>query len=391
MSGPSLQQLLSTYSYTPANPYTARVLQQIRQCRTHACGYHLYDCDNEDCSTPRQYRYNSCRNRHCPRCGHLQKEEWIEKRISELLPAKYFHVVFTLPHEFNGLVMGNRRKLYKLLMDSSWYTLQQFGRDEQHLGAEPGVISILHTWGQQLSFHPHVHCIVSGGGITCDHQWKEAKKVKYDFLFPVDSMMQVYRGRFLKQLRQLKSTGQLKCTPQTDATWNNLMIQMSLKDWVVYAKQPFGGPSQVVEYLGRYTHKVAISNNRIKEISSGGEVTFSYKDYSDGNKQKEMGLPALEFIRRFEQHILPKGFTKIRHYGYLGNRGRSTRIQATLAELKLPPPKPVISYDYATGMLVRYGINVDQCKCCGTGRLSLIMTVKPVRKEKERPSHIKKE
>ncbi len=318
MSSPGLQQVLASHSYTPVNAYTCGVLRQLKQCLTAACGYHVYDCSNEDCSKPRQYRYNSCRNRHCPQCGGLQKQEWIEKRMSELLPVKYFHVVFTLPHQLNGLVMGNRGELFHLLQDSSWYTLNTFGKDPKHLGATLGVISILHTWGQQLSFHPHVHCIVSGGGITANHEWKTAKKVKNNFLFHSTAMMQVYRGRFLHQLQQLKAGKQLQW-PGDDATWNGLMKEIAAIDWVVYAKPPFGGPAQVVEYLGRYTHKVAISNNRIKSISAEGKVTFSYKDYADGNKQKEMELPALEFIRRFEQHILPKRFTKIRHYGYLSN------------------------------------------------------------------------
>ena len=185
MSGTDLQQVLANHSYTPANAYTARVLQQLEQCLTPACGYHVYDCSNEDCSKPRQYRYNSCRNRHCPQCGGLQKQEWIEKRMGELLPVPYFHVVFTLPHQLNGLIMGNRAALFHLLQDSSWYILNTFGKDPKHLGATLGVISILHTWGQQLSFHPHVHCIVSGGGITIGHEWKRAKKATYNFLFPV--------------------------------------------------------------------------------------------------------------------------------------------------------------------------------------------------------------
>lgn len=389
MSGPCLQQVLSTAGFTPVSAYTAKVLQQLQQCRTPACGYHVYDCDNEDCSNRRQYRYNSCRNRHCPQCGGLQKQEWVERRMSELLPVNYFHVVFTLPHQLNGLVMGNRAELFHLLQDSSWYTLNTFGKDPKHLGAKLGVISILHTWGQQLSFHPHVHCIVSGGGITATHQWKQAKKVKYDFLFYTGSMMQVYRGRFLQQLQQLKASNQIRWSGN-DMAWKQLLAEVGAIDWVVYAKPPFGGPAQVVEYLGRYTHKVAISNNRIKAISAEGKVTFSYKDYADGNKQKDMELPAGEFIRRFEQHILPKGFTKIRHYGYLSNRGRSTRIAAILKQLKLPPPKPVVSYDYATAMLVRYGENVHQCKHCTVGKLSLVITI-PRKGAKNKPVPVQKE
>ena len=389
MSSPGLQQVLATHSYTPVNTYTARVLQQLEQCRTPACGYHVYDCDNEDCSHPRQYRYNSCRNRHCPQCGGLQKQECIEKRMSELLAVKYFHVVFTLPDQLNGLVMGNRAELFHLLQASSWYALNTFGKDPKHLGATLGVISILHTWGQQLNFHPHVHCIVSGGGIRANHEWKEVRKVKYNFLFDTDALMQVYRGRFLHQLQQLKAGKQIQWAGD-DTTWDQLIKQIATIDWVVYAKLPFGGPSQVVEYLGRYTRKVAISNNRIKSISAEGKVLFSYKDYADSNKQKETELPAQEFIRRFEQHILPKGFTKIRYYGYLSNRERSTRIAAILKQLKLPPPKPVISYDYATSMLVRYGVDVHQCKCCQIGKLSLVMTISRTG-AKDKPVPVQKE
>ena len=309
--------------------------------------------------------------------------------MSELLPVPYFHVVFTLPHQLNGLIMGNRAQLFHLLQDSSWYTLNRFGKDPKHLGATPGVISILHTWGQQLSFHPHVHCIVSGGGINATHEWKRAKKVKNNFLFHTTALMQVYRGRFLYHLQQLKASKQIQWQGD-DASWNGLLKEMAAIDWVVYAKPPFGGPAQVVEYLGRYTHKVAISNNRIKSISAEGKVLFSYKDYADGNTQKDMALPAPEFIRRFEQHILPKGFTKIRHYGYLSNRDRSKRIAAILQQLKLPLPKPVISYDYATGKLVRYGVNVHPCKYCTVGKLSLVMTM-PRARAKDKPAPVQKE
>ena len=202
-------------------------------------------------------------------------------------------------------------------------------------------------------------------------------------------MMQVYRGRFLQQLQQLKISRLIEWAGD-DKGWNQLLQQLAATDWVVYAKSPFGGPSQVVEYLGRYTHKVAISNSRIKAISAEGKVLFSYKDYADGNKQKDMELPVHEFIRRFEQHILPKGFTRIRHYGYLSNRGRSTRIAAILKQLKLPPPKPVISYDYATAMLVRHGVNVHQCKYCTVGTLSLVMTISHTR-VKDKPVPVQKE
>lgn len=208
-------------------------------------------------------------------------------------------------------------------------------------------------------------------------------------MFHTGAMMQVYRGYFLHQLKGLKASKQIHWF-QDDKTWNQFLQELSTMDWVVYAKSPLGGPAQVVEYLGRYTHKVAISNNGIKAISAEGKVTLSYKDYADGNKQKDMELPAPEFIRRFEQHILPKGFTKIRHYGYLSNRGRTTRIAAILKQLKLPPPKPVINYDYATSMLIRYGENVHQCKYCKVGKLSLVMTISRTG-AKDKPVPVQKE
>ena len=371
MKGPSLQDILCSHlqDHKAATPHTANVLRQLRCCRTHAMGYHVYDCDNSECTTPRQYRYNSCSNRHCPQCGGLQKEAWMEQRTSELLPVKYYHVVFTIPHELNSVCMGNRKLLFKLLMDASWYTLQTFSADKKWMGATPGVVSVLHTWGQQLSFHPHIHCIVSGGGINDNGKWTLAKKSHNNYLFSNKAMMPVYRGYFLKQLQLLKSNGDLKWNSDT-ATWNKLMAGISVKDWVVYAKQPFGGPQQVIEYLARYTHKSAISNSRIKAMDANGNVLFKWKDYADGNKNKQMQLPAQEFIRRFEQHILPKGFTRIRHYGFLANRGRTERIEAILASLQLPPPKPVITYTYATAMLVKFGVDVHLCKCCGKGRLT---------------------
>lgn len=293
----------------------------------------------------------------------------MEQRSTELLPVKYYHVVFTMPHELNAVCMGNRKLIFNLLMDSSWYTLQKFSADEKWMGATPGVISVLHTWGQQLSFHPHVHCIVSGGGVDKNGVWTEAKKSHNQYLFHTGSMMAVFRGRFLHQLQMFKNNGSLKWNSDITA-WNKLMIAVSTKAWVGYAKQPFGGPQQVIEYLAQYTQKTAISNNRIQNVDVNGHVLFKWKDYADGNKNKQMQLHALEFIRRFEQHILPKGFTRIRHYGYLANRGKTARIESILASLKLPPPKPFITYNYATAMLLKFGVDVHLCKCCGIGRLT---------------------
>ena len=268
------------------NAHVAKVLQRIKTCRTAALGYHVYQCSNDDCGHIK-YQYHSCRDRHCPNCGAIKKQEWIEARMQELLPVKYYHVVFTLPHELNSLVMGHRKLLYKLLFDASAQTLLTFAKDEKYLGALPGIISVLHTWGQQLSFHPHIHCIVSGGGITADNSWKEAIKNNWRFLFPGKAMGIVYRAKFLQALQQMITKGEVVLSEKQDG--KQLMNLLYQKDWVVYAKAPFGGPHAVIEYLGRYTHKVAISNHRIHSINEeNGTVTFGYKDYADGriNKSK---------------------------------------------------------------------------------------------------------
>jgi hypothetical protein len=319
-----------------------------------------------------QYRYHSCRNRHCPHCGSTQKEEWIEARTRELLPVKYYHMVFTLPHQLNSLVMGNRKAMFNLLFEASSYTLLQFGRDQQYLGAQVGVISVLHTWGQQLSFHPHIHSIVSGGGIDNRGKWKEALKVKHGILFPVKAMGVVYRSYFLQQLQALITEGQVKLSDEQQRAWSSVRSELYNSEWIVYAKQPFGGPAQVIEYLGRYTHKVATSNHRIKVIDEGSNVTFEYKDYADGAKKKLMILSGQEFLRRFEQHILPKGFVKIRSYGYLGNFRRKQRVNDLLRGMSLPLHAEAVNIPLALRMLERFGVDISMCPCCKRAKLELL-------------------
>jgi hypothetical protein len=273
-------------------------------------------------------------------------------------------------------VLGHRKLLYKLLFDASSQTLLTFAKDPQYLDALPGIISVLHTWGQQLSFHPHIHCIVSGGGITSNNAWKDAKKNKYDFLFPVDAMHTVYRTKFLQSLQQMIAVGEVVMPDGTNGKW--LIDLLYKKDWLVYAKAPFGGPHAVIEYLGRYTHKVAISNHRICSINDPDDtVTFNYKDYADGNKQKQMELTGKEFIRRFEQHILPKGFTKIRTYGYLANRNRQQRINEVLRSMKLPLHKGLIGIPLVIRMQEQYGIDIRECPCCKGKTLQLIQVYYP--------------
>jgi hypothetical protein len=372
----TMQQVLMKFAYTSINTHTQKVLHSLKVCRTASLGYHVYQCMSDDCRTIK-YQYHSCRNRHCPQCGALKKEEWIEARTQELLPVKYYHVVFTLPHELNSLVLGHRKLLYKLLFDASAQTLLCFAKDKQYMGATPGIISVLHTWGQQLSFHPHIHCIVSGGGIAADGIFREAKKNIYRFLFPLKAMSLVYKTKFLQALKQLIADNKVVPPAGTDiATLFNLLYK---KEWIIYAKAPFGGPQTVIEYLGRYTHKVAISNHRISSINDEQQtVTFNYKDYADQHKQKQMTLAATEFIRRFEQHILPAGFTKIRTYGYLANRGRHTRINDVLQKMKLPLHKGLVKIPLQLRMMEKYGIDMHQCPCCHQSTLQLIKVNYPV-------------
>jgi hypothetical protein len=362
----TMQQVLMKFDYTPANAHTQKVLHNLKVCRTASLGYHVYQCSN-----------HSCRNRHCPQCGALKKEEWIEARTQELLPVKYYHVVFTLPHELNSLVLGHRKVLYKLLFEASAQTLLSFAKDKQYIGATPGIISVLHTWGQQLSFHPHIHAIVSGAGITQENNLKEASKNIYSFLFPLRAMGIVYKTKFLQALKQLIADNVVIPTAGTDMkTLFNLLYK---KDWVIYAKAPFGGPQSVIEYLGRYTHKVAVSNHRISSINEEDKtVTFSYKDYADNGNQKQMTLTSDEFIRRFEQHILPAGFTKIRTYGYLSNRGRHERIKAVLKKLKLPLHKGLVKIPLQLRMMERFGIDIQQCPCCRQSTLQLLKVCYPL-------------
>jgi hypothetical protein len=357
-----------------ANVHVQKVLHRLKICRTDALGYHVYRCSDEQCGHIK-YQYHSCRDRHCPNCGAIKKQEWIEARTQELLPVKYYHVVFTLPHELNSLVMGHRKVLYKLLFDASSQTLLCFARDEKYLGATPGIISVLHTWGQQLSFHPHIHCIVSGGGITDDNAWRDATKNEWRFLFPVKAMSIVYRAKFLQALKQMIDKGEVILPDKTDV--NKLLNLLYQKNWIVYAKAPFGGPQAVIEYLGRYTHKVAISNHRICSINDEeNTVSFVYKDYAD-NKQKQMTLSAAEFIRRFEQHILPERFTKIRTYGYLGNRNRHRRINEVLKKMKLPLHKGLVKVPLQLRMIEQYGTDLTECPCCKGKTLQLVIAYYP--------------
>lgn len=369
----TVQHILQQYHTASANSHVQQVLGQIKKCRTAALGYHLYKCNNNNCHQYK-YQYHSCRNRHCPACGALQKEQWIEDRKNELIPIPYYHVVFTLPHELNSIILGNRKQLYNLLFSAASQTLLSFASNPTHLGATPGILTVLHTWGQQLSFHPHLHCIVSGGGMADTKnnvKWKNATGNKNNFLFPVKAMAIVYRAKYLQGLKKMIADNNVAVAPDTDI--QQIIQSLYNKDWVVYAKKPFGGPQQVIDYLSRYTHKVAITNQRIKAVDdSTHTVLFDYKDYAAGGTKKQMQLAAGEFIRRFEQHILPKYFTKIRSYGYLSNRNRKANISAIVKHLKLPAHPEKIKIPWQVQLMERYNIQYNLCPHCQQPTLLLV-------------------
>ena len=332
-----------------ANSWQLRTLHALRKCRTAALGGHIDRCDNPGCQKL-HLSYNSCRNRHCPKCQGHKKEEWIQAREADLLKVSYFHVVFTLPCELNRLCLYRPKLVYSLLFKTAWSVIQDFGGNPKFLGAKMGMIAILHTWGQNLSLHPHLHCIVPGGGIAKSGKWKPAKS-KGKYLFPVKAMGKVFRARFVAGIR--KELGKSQPVSFYESLFKN--------QWVVYCKRPFFGPSQVVEYLGRYTHKIAISNHRIKSLEDGN-LRFMVKEYRHGGKKSILRLSDAEFIRRFSLHILPKGFTRIRHYGILGSYYKRTIIPELQEELGRPELAETSS------LLHR------KCPTCKKGNLVTIMT-----------------
>lgn len=309
------QALLSRYT---SNTWQLRTLHALRKCRTAALGGHIDRCNNAKCNQL-HLSYNSCRNRHCPRCQGHKREEWVSAREKELLNVPYFHVVFTLPDTVNRLCLYAPKQVYNILFKTAWSVLQGFSANPKFLGAKMGMVAILHTWGQNLSLHPHLHCIVPGGGVTVNGKWKYAKN-KGKYLFPVKEMSKVFRARFVENLRKEFNE------PRT------FYDKLFAKDWVVYAKRPFASPRYVVEYLGRYTHKIAISNHRITSLANG-RVGFSAKDYRKGGAKQLLSLSDAEFIRRFSLHVLPKGFVRIRHYGILSSTKKKIVLPLLMAEM----------------------------------------------------------
>jgi hypothetical protein len=302
-----------------------RVLRDITECRTAARGGHLEQC--HQCGH-QQIAYNSCRNRHCPKCQAGARAKWLDDRAAEVLPVGYFHVVFTLPEQLGPVALQNKRVLYGLLFRAASETLLEIAADPKHLGARIGFLAVLHTWGQTLQHHPHLHCVVPGGGVSLDgKRWIACRK---GFFLPVKVLGRLFRGKLLAFLRQAFEEEKLVCQGQVSSLaqkgrFDQWLAELNRIEWVVYAKPPFGSPEQVLKYLARYTHRVAISNSRLQKLKDG-QVTFSYKDYAAGNLTKTMTLETPEFTRRFLQHVLPSGFVRIRHYGFLANRDRKQKL-----------------------------------------------------------------
>jgi rubredoxin len=320
-----------------------KVLRAIARCRTAALGGHLDECTR--CGH-RAISYNSCRNRHCPKCQTSARERWIAARRRELLPTRYVHVVFTLPSHLAPLALQNKKVIYGLLLRASAETLLEVARDPRHLGAEIGFFSVLHTWSQKLSLHPHVHCVIPAGGFSLDHtHWIKSRS---QFFLSIHVLRRVFRGKFVAGLRQAFRDGLLHfqgdltplAQPKIFSSWLRPLFR---KDWVVYSKRPFGGPEHVLQYLGRYTHRVAISNHRLVSLTEG-KVTFRWRDSAHNNEQKLMTLSLDEFMRRFLLHLLPKGFVRIRNFGFLANRKRATTLPLCFQLLGSAPQPPAEQY-----------------------------------------------
>jgi Putative transposase/Transposase zinc-binding domain len=346
-----------------------RVLHALESCRTAVLGGHVEACDA--CGVVR-VSYNSCRNRHCPRCRGGARAAWLQREATSLLATEYYHVVFTLPAEIAAVALQNPAVVYNLLFQAASATLKEVAAAPKHLGAEVGILAVLHTWGQNLHHHPHLHCVVSGGGLSCNEQGVVSESPRWvscraGFFLPVQVLSRVYRGKFLALLRQAFAGGALSfhgqltalAEPEAFASWLRPLFQA---EWVVYAKPPCGGAEQVLKYLAAYTHGVAINNHRLLSLEDG-EVTFLWKDYAHGGKQRTMTLSAEEFLRRFLWHVLPRGFVRIRHYGLLSNRVRAAKLALCRQLLGTVLLQSVVVLS----------LSVEQrCPACGVGILRVI-------------------
>jgi hypothetical protein len=350
-----------------------RVMKAIELCRTAALGGHIEQCDQCD---HQRICYNSCRNRHCTKCQAMARAEWLQERQSELLPLNYFHLVFTVPQSIAALAYQNKQRVYNILFQASSETLRTIAADPKHLGAEIGFFAVLHTWGQNLVHHPHLHFVVAGGGLSFDGtRWISSRP---DFFLSVRVLSRLFRGLFLKYLEDAFNAGEFQFFSSLEPlrmkrTFLRYLTPLRKTEWVVYAKAPFDGPDEVLRYVAKYTHRVAISNNRLLDIDDG-KVQFRWKDYRDNNQHKTMKLAAEEFIRRFLLHVLPEGFQRIRYYGFLANCHREQKLALCRQLLQSPAPKP--SCDEKKDYRDRYeeltGKSLTACPVCQKGQMFVL-------------------
>jgi hypothetical protein len=353
-------------NHSHLNRSQLRALGAIEQCRTAALGGHRYECAH--CGA-QKIVYNSCRNRHCPKCQGLDKERWLEERCAELLPVPYFHVVFTLPEELNPLALSHPRLLYDLLFRCASESLLEIAADPKHLGARIGVLAVLHTWSQKLTLHPHLHCLVPAGGLSIDGDWWVW--CRRGFFLPVRVLSKLFRGKLLAALKAEAETGDLPPShlPDLDGLYR--------KPWMVYSKPPFGGAKQVLAYLARYTHRVAISNQRLVRMEDD-QVTFTWKDYADGHQRREMTLSGEEFLRRFLLHVLPDRFVRIRYYGLFANRHREPTLALCRRLLPGRPPPKLEPGSWQERLRRLTGIDPSVCSACGQPAMRLVQELAPL-------------
>ena len=358
----------------PLWPEHRKIVSDLLNCRTAHLGGHIERCDT--CGAVR-ITYHSCRNRHCPKCQHMPRERWLEKRKGEILPVSYFHVVFTLPHELNTVILNNKRVMFNILFAAASKTLLTFGKNE--LNGTLGFLAVLHTWDQKLNPHFHLHCLVAGGAVSKDkNRWLS---VKNDYLFNEEALSRVFRGKFMERLERVRKTGALKFTGGAYGNFKNMLYE---KNWVVSVRDPVKRAEHVLEYLARYTHRVAIANSRIKKLKDG-MVTFTAKDRKK-NKMESVTITAVEFIRRFLLHSLPKGFVRIRHYGFLANRNRTANLNTIrhLMGLSAPPAKETDSLEEMMRKLT--GTDITICPCCNKGKMQFFAAIPKYRARP--PNHL---
>ena len=384
LSGPEVADVFRRYGNAYRERHDAalptaqrRVMTAIERCRTAALGGHVDQCDQ--CGHQR-ISYNSCRNRHCPKCQSLARAEWLEDRRAEILDTQYFHVVFTVPEEIAVIAYQNKEVVYGILFRMAAETLRTIAADPRHLGAGIGFFTVLHTWGQNLLHHPHLHCVVTGGGLSPDgSRWIACRT---GFFLPVKVLSRLFRRLFVEALEKAFDTGELQffaalASLRDRDVFRRHLAPVRQADWVVYAKPPFAGPDQVLDYVGRYTHRVALSNDRLLDIEDG-KVCFRWKDYRQNSRRKTMTLDAEEFIRRFLLHVLPDRFQRIRYYGLLGNRHRGEKLARCRALLGMPGPEPDDTVkDYRDRCEELTGVSLWECPVCRHGRMIQVEVLEP--------------